>query len=102
VRELRDESTAVPVAAREFSRAERLLIRVPAYAPTAPTLTAALISPAKQAMRQLQVEPTANKSGVSVIDVPLAGLPPGQYAVEISAKSPGGAAKESIAFRIAD
>jgi len=102
VRELRDEPLAVPVASREFSRAEHLLIRVPAYGSTAPTVTASLISPAKQAMRQLQVDPTTNKSLASVIDVPLAGLAPGQYAVEISAKSPAGAAKESLSFRIAN
>jgi VWFA-related protein len=102
VRELRDEPSSVPVASREFSRADHLLIRVPAYSSAAPTVTAALISPAKQAMRQLQVDSTTSKSVASVIDVPLAGLAPGQYAVEISAKSSAGAAKESLGFRVAD
>jgi VWFA-related protein len=102
VRELRAEPEAVPVAAREFSRTEHLLIRVQAYAPSAPTLTATLISPARQAMRQLQVDPAQNLPGVTQVDVPLAGLVPGQYSVEISAKTPGGVVKESVAFRVSD
>ena len=36
------------------------------------------------------------------IDLPLAGLVPGQYSVEISAKSAAGVAKEVLAFRIAN
>jgi VWFA-related protein len=101
-RELTAEPAAVPVAARDFSRAEHLVIRVPAYASSAPTLIATLISPAKQAMRQLEVEPVQNNPGVTQIDVPLAGLVPGQYSVEIAAKSPTGAAKEAVAFRVSD
>lgn len=102
VRELRAEPAAVPVASREFSRTEQLLIRVPAYAPSAPTVTATLISPARQVMRQLQAEPVQSKPGVTQIDVPLAGLPPGQYSVALSATSSSGSAKESVAFRVTD
>lgn len=102
VRGLREESDAAPVASREFSRAEILLIRVPAYAPAASTVTAALVSPARQAIRQLDVATTAGASGWARIEVPLAGLPPGQYAVEIAAKTAGASAKESVAFRVTD
>ncbi len=102
VRELREEDAAVPVAAREFSRAESVLIRVPAYSSPAPAITATLISPAKQPMRRLQTEAVKNRQSVTQIDVPLAGLPPGEYAVEIVATSQGGAAKERVAFRVAD
>jgi hypothetical protein len=102
VRELRDEVDAVPVAAREFSRAEHLLIRVPAYASNMPTVAATLISPARQAMRQLGVSAVPTLKGVQQIDLPLAGLVPGQYSVEISAKSAAGVAKEVLAFRVAN
>jgi hypothetical protein len=102
VRELRDEVDAVPVAAREFSRAEHLLIRVPAYASNMPTVAATLISPARQAMRQLGVSAVSTLKGVQQIDLPLAGLVPGQYSVEISAKSAAGVAKEVLAFRVAN
>jgi hypothetical protein len=99
VRELRDHTDAVPVSAREFSRAEYLLIRVPVYG-RAPALTATLVSPAKQAMRQLTVEADPPASAFAQIGVPLAGLAPGQYSIEIAAKSAAGTAKEALAFRV--
>ncbi len=102
LRELREQADAVPVASREFSRTEHLLIRVPVYGAGASTATAALISPAKQVMRELQVRAEQSVPGVAQIDVPLAGLVPGTYSVEISAKSSAGTAKELLAFRIAD
>ena len=102
MRELRAEPAAVPVAAREFSRTEHLLLRVPVYAPSAPTLTATLIGPAKQPMRTLQVEPVQNTSAVTQVDVPLAGLAPGQYSITLAASSSSGSAQESVAFRVTD
>ena len=101
IRELSDQPQAAPVAAREFSRAEHLLVRVPAYAPATAEVTASLMSSAKQVMRQLKVE-SVGSSNVEQVDVPLAGLPPGEYSVEISAKSSAGVAKESMRFRVAD
>jgi hypothetical protein len=99
VRELEADTSAVPVASREFSRTEQLLIRVPAYpASPAPAVTAALVSPLKQTMRQLTVRASAGKP--AEIDVPLAGLASGSYTVEIAAKSPAGAAKETLAIRV--
>jgi hypothetical protein len=103
VREISADTRAVPVASREFSRAEYLVIRVPAYARTdLPILTAALISPAGQQMRQLSVEQPTLSTSLAQIDVPLAGLPPGQYVVQIAAAAAGGNAKDSVTFRIAN
>ena len=103
VREIRDDASAVPVASREFSRAEHLLIRVPAYASSQPpTVTATLVSPARQAMRQLPVEQASAARPLAQIDLLLAGLTPGQYSVEISGNAPAGAAKERLVFQIAD
>jgi hypothetical protein len=102
VREINEEKSPVPVAAREFSRAEHLLIRVPAYAPSqqGATLSATLISPARQPMRQLSVEQATAAQPLAQIDLPLAGLSPGQYAVEITARAPGGTAKDTVVFRV--
>ena len=102
VRELHDEQAPVPVSAREFSRTERLVIRVPAYAASAPVVTATLVSPAKQTIRQLVVDRTLNAAQVAQIDVPLAALPPGQYSVEISAKLAASGVQESVKFRVTD
>jgi len=100
LREIRDDASAVPVAAREFSRSEQLLIRVPAY-PSAqpPALSATLISPAGQAMRQLVVQ-SPPLGGLAQIEVPLAGLSSGQYSLEIAAKAAAGSAKETVVFRV--
>ena len=95
MRELQGDA-AVPTASREFSRAEQLLIRVPAYGAPPPELSVSLISPARQIMRQLPV--TAGPVGE--VEIPLAGLAPGNYSVEIAAKSPAGAAKETVVFRV--
>ena len=102
VREINDEKSPVPVAAREFSRAEHLLIRVPAYTTSTqpPTLSATLVSPARQPMRQLAVEQPTSTQPLAQIDLPLASLPPGQYSVEIAAKASAGTAKDTVVFRV--
>jgi hypothetical protein len=103
LRELREESSPVPVASREFSRAESLVIRVPAYGGAQlPTVTAALISPAGQQMRQLTIDQPTPSAPAAQIDLPLAGLAPGQYRVDIAARGTSGSAKDSLLFRISD
>jgi hypothetical protein len=90
----------VPVAAREFSRSEYLVIRVPVYAPDrTPDVTATLMNVTGQAMRPLTVQPP-NGGTRAEIDVPLAGLAPSDYAVSIIATSPAGQAKDTLKFRI--
>jgi hypothetical protein len=86
LRELGADAVAAPVAAREFSRAEHLVIRVPAYAGAqTPFVSATLVSPAKQAMRQLAVEQASASSSLAQVDLPLAGLASGEYSVSIAA-----------------
>jgi hypothetical protein len=85
LRELGTDAVAVPVAVREFSRAEHLVIRIPAYAAQAPVVSATLVSPAKQSMRQLAVEQANESSPLARIDLPLAGLASGEYSVMIAA-----------------
>jgi hypothetical protein len=94
------DAGAVPVAAREFSRAERLLIRLPVYATDgSPIVSARLVSKPGSAMRDLSVVP-GPVPGFYQIDLPLAGLASGAYTVEFLARSPGGEAKDSLAFRV--
>jgi hypothetical protein len=101
LRELRADSAPVPVVSREFSRTEHLVIRVPAYAIGAekPAVSASLVSPAKQSMRQLPVEQASASSPFAEVDVPLAGLAPGEYSVSIVAGK-GGEAKEAVSIRV--
>ena len=97
-----DGPAAVPVASREFSRAERLLIRFPAYGPTdaVPKVSAKLLSRSGQAMRDLIVEPASTPGGDNEIDLSLASLAAGEYMVEITASTSAGDAKDRIAFRV--
>jgi VWFA-related protein len=93
---------AVPVASRDFSRAEHLLIRFPAYGPigAAPSLSAKLLNRMGAAMRDLAVAPAAVPGGENQIDLPLAGLASGEYMIEVKATSPAGEAKDRIGFRV--
>ena len=94
---MRSDPDAVPLPAREFSRTDRLLIRVPAYGPgnTAPALSAHLLNRGGQAMSELQISPSALPD-VQQIDLPLAGLAVGEYLLEIKA----GDLKELVGFRV--
>ena len=99
-RALDADPDAVPVAARDFSRAERLLIRVPAYGSGGQfAVTATLQSRFGKTMRDLGVE-AMSTTGVYQLDLPLAALAAGDYSVEIVAKSSAGQAKEVVNFRV--
>ena len=100
--QLKGDPKAVPVAAREFSRSDRLLVRVPAWGPanSTPKLTARLLNRGGQAMSDLPVGPAAAPGAPFEIDMPLAGLAPGEYVLEVSAAGEGGEAKELVGFRV--
>jgi VWFA-related protein len=98
---LKTDAGAMPIAIREFSRTDRILVRVPTFGPagTAPTLTVRLLNRAGQAMSEIPVTP-APKEGEQQIDVPLSALAPGEYLVEIKAHAESGEAQELVAFRV--
>jgi VWFA-related protein len=93
---------APPVVSREFSRAERLLVRVQAYAadPERPVVTARLLSRLGQPLRELT--PLANEPANTVMqfDLPLGSLGNGEYGIELVAQGPPAQAKELILFRV--
>jgi VWFA-related protein len=92
---------AVPVASREFSRTERLIIRFPAYAPGGPPhASARLLGRSGAVLRDLPVGLPRTDGGLFQIDLPLAGFAPGEYSIEISASSPAGEAKDLLGFRV--
>jgi hypothetical protein len=98
---LLDGGAAIPVASREFSRTERLLIRFPAYGPSdvTPVLTAKLLSRMGQSIRDLTVSPAAG-GGLNEVDLPLASLAAGEYMIEVTATSSAGEARDRVAFRV--
>jgi hypothetical protein len=103
IQRLKLQPESVPTAAREFSRTERLLLRIPLYGPadTTPTLTASLVNRTGQTMTTLAVAPAAGVRDTFFVEIPLANLAPGAYGIALSAVGEGGGATELVAFRIA-
>jgi VWFA-related protein len=95
--QLKIDPDPVPVPVREFSRTERLLVRVPAYGPgdTVPALSARLLNRGGQAMSELQIGPSGSPD-VQQIELSLAGLAAGEYLLEIKA----GDVRELVGFRV--
>ena len=101
-RSIESDPAAVPVVAREFSRTERLIIRVPAYGPPGVpvAVTSKLLSRSGQVMRGLDVRAATSERSSSQIDVPLAGLAAGEYLLEVTATCSAGGATERMSFRV--
>lgn len=98
---LTNAQSAPPVAARRFSRAERLIVRVPVFTNGAtPAVSARLVSGFGTAMRSLDVTPTPSREGVYQIDLPLSGLAAGSYAIEVFAATSEGEARDRLSFRV--
>ncbi len=95
------QAAAVPVASREFSRTEHLLIRFRAYGSSGqpPVVSATLLDRAGHAIRVLTVVSTA-EAGEYAIDLSLAGFAPGDYAIAMKAASGAREATERTAFRV--
>jgi hypothetical protein len=96
----RNNPAAVPTAAREFSRTERLLIRFDAYANggSVPEVTAKLLNRAGQRMSDIPVQAAPGQP--FQIDFILAPLAAGEYILEIDAKSAASTAQQMIGFKV--
>ena len=95
------DAAAMPAATREFSRAERILIRFDAYGPGTdkPEATAILMNRGGQKISDLPVAPAA-VAGTHQIELGFASVPTGEYLVEITVKGSGGEIKELIPLRV--
>ena len=100
-REVSADENAVPAPSREFSRTERLVVRVPAFAPgsSTPRVSARLLNRSGQIVRELApIDETSG--GVVQFDLPLAPLAPGDYFLLVTATADAGAAEERVSLRI--
>jgi VWFA-related protein len=97
---LRNNLDATPSATREFSRAERMLVRFDAYAAggAKPDVTAKLLNRAGVAMSDVPIQAADGKP--FQIDFPLASLAAGEYIIQIDAKTASGTAQQMIGFRV--
>jgi VWFA-related protein len=103
MQQLNADPKALPSAEREFRRTERLLIRFSTLAPgSEKTETSVrLLNRAGQRMSDLQTQPvTGGPENRLQVDLPLAGLPSGEYVVEVKSSGAGGEAKQFIGFRV--
>ncbi len=100
IQDLRAAADAVPVVEREFTRAERLLIRVPVYG-AAPAISARLLNQAGDPMQELAVEPPASPDAPAQIELALSSLAPGPYVLEISATGAGEPITEYVGLKVA-
>lgn len=94
---------AIPAAGREFRRTERLLIRFSALGPgsEAPETTARLLNRRGDPMSDLTVEAVAGDVADRwQVQLPLAGLPAGEYIVEVKSTAAGEEAKQLLGFRV--
>ena len=91
------DADAVPTAAQEFSRIERLLIRFDVYGNATPT--AALLNRTGEKRADLPVT-AATVGGTHQIDFGLGAVAPGEYLIEITATGATGETKELIPLRI--
>jgi VWFA-related protein len=98
---LKADPDAIPTASREFSRTDRLVVRVPVYGPggTTPPLKVHILNRAGSAMNELPVAPSA-RPGEQQIELSVSALPPGEYVLEIKTGDQDGDAKELVGFRI--
>jgi VWFA-related protein len=94
---------AVPAAAREFRRTDRLLVRFDVYAPggLTPSPSARLLNRGGGQMAELTAQPMTGTEGRFQIDLPLASLAAGDYLIEVKVEDASeGEAIEIIAFRV--
>lgn len=97
---IKAQADGAPTTHREFSRTERLLLRVEAYAPGSdvPAVTARLLNRSGTAMSEFPVQ--MKDGGLAELELPLSALATGDYLIEINAKGASGSAQEVIAFRV--
>jgi hypothetical protein len=100
LQQMKADPQAVPATVREFSRTDRVFVRVPAYGAGAPSLSVHLLNRTGQPMSEVPVTAPTSPTGDAIVDVPLAGLAPGEYLLEIKANGEGGEAKELVGFRV--
>ena len=100
VQTIRSNPETPPAVEREFSRSERILVQVEAYAPggVTPAVTAHLLNRGGTKMSDLSVQ--QGSGGAFEIELPLSALAAGEYLIELTAKTESGTAQETIAFRV--
>ena len=90
----------MPTATREFSRGERLLVRVDVYAQgdARPEVKGKLLNRTGASMADVPVQAVEGKP--YQIDFPLASLAAGEYLIQLDAKGATGSVQQLIGFKV--
>jgi VWFA-related protein len=101
-RDIEGDANAAPLPGREFRRTERLLLRVPTFEPAgnAVQVSAKLVNRVGKVLIDLAPMPAEAGRTLTQFDLPLAPFAPGEYSIEVAARSDAGTARELIRFRI--
>jgi hypothetical protein len=95
------DGNLTPVISREFSRAERLIVRFDVYAAgtETPKTTATLLNRGGDKIADVPVTP-AGAGGTHAFELGLNSIPAGEYLIQIDAAGGSGNAQEVLAIRI--
>jgi VWFA-related protein len=102
VREITADANAAPLPGREFRRTETLLLRVPTWDSSGAdvTVSARLVNRVGSLVSEFTPVPLENRGKVTQFDLPLARFAPGEYSIEIAARSTSGVSRELIRVKI--
>lgn len=100
-RTLSSDPSAAPTPSRAFTRADRLLIRVPVWDPAGGSVqvTATVTNAIGGSMRAIDRSDRPGDDRAR-FELPLAWLAPGAYQVVLTAKSEAGEAREAVRFAV--
>lgn len=104
VRDLRafaqDGTAPSPVAARQFSRAEHLIVRMPVVSGSTPDVAVRLLSAFGGALRELPAHALPARPHVFQVDLPLASLASATYVLEFKAAVGAASAVDRLEFAV--
>jgi len=94
-------ANAAPVASRQFSRAEHIVVRIPVMSPDAePTVGVRLQSRVGGPLRDLAISPAPGSQNLWQVDLPLASFASGTYMLEFTARNSLGSAIDRVEFTV--
>ena len=92
------DTQAIPMATRDFSRTDRVLIRFDAYAPEGESSLPGAAILSRAGRRMFDVPVTRSTGASHQIDLTLSPLPPGEYLLEVVVAPAG--PRQLAAFRV--
>ena len=103
IKAIKESAAALPSVSRQFSRAERLLMRFEAYGPAGltPEVSLRMLNRAGEPIENFKFPALAAPAGARFdVDFGVSALPPGDYVIEIRAKAAGEQSIRLVGIRL--